>query len=86
MTRGCKIFLRVAVLLLFGGMLFSRCANIMTPDGGPKDTLPPVIVKLEPGNFAIFFPREGHAPCIACGENPAPVRKVVLKLHKSLFE
>ncbi len=55
MTRGCKIFLRVAVLLLFGGMLFSRCANIMTPDGGPKDTLPPVIVKLEPGNFATNF-------------------------------
>ncbi len=42
--------------------------------------------KLEPGNFAIFFPREGHAPCIACGQDPAPVRKVVLKLHKSLFE
>ncbi len=47
--------MRVAVLLLFGGMLFSRCANIMTPDGGPKDTLPPVIVKLEPGNFATNF-------------------------------
>ena len=42
--------------------------------------------KLEPGNFAILFPGEGHAPCIACGDEPSPVRKVVLKLHKSLFE
>ena len=43
------------VLLLFGGAFFSRCANIMTPEGGPKDTLPPVIVKIEPGNFATNF-------------------------------
>jgi hypothetical protein len=27
----------------------------MTPEGGPKDTIPPVIVKLEPGNFATNF-------------------------------
>jgi len=55
MTKGCKIVLRAAVLLLFGGAFFSRCANIMTPEGGPKDTLPPVIVKIEPGNFATNF-------------------------------
>ena len=42
--------------------------------------------KLEPGNFAIFFPEEGHAPCIACSENPLPVKKVVLKIHRSIFE
>ena len=55
MTKGCKIVLRVVVMLLFGGAFFSRCANIMTPEGGPKDTLPPVIVKIEPGNFATNF-------------------------------
>ena len=55
MTKNCKIALRVAVLLLFGGAFFSRCANIMTPEGGPKDTLPPVIVKLQPDNFATNF-------------------------------
>ena len=32
-----------------------RCANIMTPEGGPKDTIPPVIVKLDPDNFATNF-------------------------------
>uniref|UniRef100_UPI004056DCC7 Ig-like domain-containing protein n=1 Tax=Alistipes sp. TaxID=1872444 RepID=UPI004056DCC7 len=55
MTKNCKIVLRVVVMLLFGGAFFSRCANIMTPEGGPKDTIPPVIVKLEPGNFATNF-------------------------------
>ena len=55
MTKSCKIVIRLVVLLLFGGALFSRCANIMTPDGGPKDSLPPVIVKIEPGNFATNF-------------------------------
>ena len=55
MTKTCKNILRALILLLFGGAFFSRCANIMTPDGGPKDTLPPVIVKLEPGNFATNF-------------------------------
>ena len=55
MTKTCKNIVRMMILLLFGGAFFSRCANIMTPDGGPKDTLPPVIVKLEPGNFATNF-------------------------------
>ena len=55
MTKQTKIALRIVVLLLFSGAFFSRCANIMTPDGGPKDTLPPVIVKIEPGNFATNF-------------------------------
>ena len=55
MTKNCKIALRAAVLLLFGGAFFSRCANIMTPEGGPKDTIPPVIVKLEPDNFTTNF-------------------------------
>ena len=55
MTKTAKIVLRSFIFLLFGGAFFSRCANIMTPEGGPKDTLPPVIVKLDPGNFATNF-------------------------------
>ncbi len=47
--------LRVAVAMLFTGAFFSRCANIMSPQGGPKDTIPPVIVKLEPDNFTTGF-------------------------------
>ena len=55
MTKNCKIVLRLFTVLLFAGALFTRCANIMTPDGGPKDTLPPVIIKLLPDNFATNF-------------------------------
>ena len=41
--------------MLFMGAFFSRCANIMTPDGGPRDTIPPVIVRLQPDNFTTNF-------------------------------
>ncbi len=47
--------LRVATLALFMGAFFSRCANIMSPQGGPKDTIPPVIIKLDPQNFSTGF-------------------------------
>ena len=40
-----------AIVLLFGGALLTKCASTMTPTGGPKDTLPPVIVLMEPNNF-----------------------------------
>ena len=44
--------LRTAVALVLVGGIFSRCANTMTPQGGPKDTIPPVIVAMTPDNFA----------------------------------
>ena len=40
-----------AIVLLFGGALLTKCASTMTPTGGPKDTIPPVIVLMEPNNF-----------------------------------
>ncbi|MFR9602587.1 MAG: Ig-like domain-containing protein [Rikenellaceae bacterium] len=47
--------LNVAVLMLFMSAFFIRCASIMTPDGGPYDTLPPVIVAMTPDNFTTNF-------------------------------
>ncbi len=47
--------LNIAVILLFVSAFFIRCASIMTPDGGPYDTLPPVIVKMSPDNFSTNF-------------------------------
>ena len=41
-----------------------------------------VFLPLIPGNFAIFFPEEGHIP--GCG-NGSEVVKVVVKIHKSLL-
>ena len=43
--------LSAAIVLLFGAALLTKCASTMTPTGGPKDTLPPVIVLMQPDNF-----------------------------------
>ena len=37
--------------MMFGAMLLTKCASTMTPTGGPKDTIPPVIVFMDPDNF-----------------------------------
>ncbi|MBO5771573.1 MAG: Ig-like domain-containing protein [Alistipes sp.] len=55
MNKRQLIAARIAVVLLFLGAFFSRCAHIMTPDGGPKDTIPPVIIALNPDNFTTNF-------------------------------
>ena len=46
---------RVALVLLFCTAFLWRCATIMTPTGGPKDTLPPVITMMTPDNFTKNF-------------------------------
>ncbi|MFI3302229.1 MAG: Ig-like domain-containing protein [Rikenellaceae bacterium] len=47
--------LNFAVVVLFVSAFFVRCASIMTPEGGPYDTLPPVIVAMNPDNFTTNF-------------------------------
>ncbi|NND62876.1 MAG: Ig-like domain-containing protein, partial [Flavobacteriaceae bacterium] len=43
-------------LLVFSAvLLFSNCAKKGMPDGGPKDSIPPVIVKSNPENFTTQF-------------------------------
>ena len=34
---------------------FTRCANVVTPSGGPKDTIPPVVLQSLPENQATNF-------------------------------
>ena len=51
MKQRYAMIIRTAVALVLVGAIFSRCANTMTPQGGPKDTIPPVIVKMTPDNF-----------------------------------
>lgn len=50
--RVCQILM----VGLFGSSLLWRCANITSPQGGPKDSLPPIIVSAAPNfnttNFA----------------------------------
>lgn len=52
--------MRTSVALLFAPLLLSRCASMMTPSGGPRDTLPPVIVRMTPDNFQTNRPLTGH--------------------------
>ncbi|ALP41270.1 YhcH/YjgK/YiaL family protein [Aeromonas schubertii] len=40
---------------------------------------------MRPGDFAIFYPGELHRPLCTQGL-PAPVRKLVVKVHKSLLD
>ncbi len=53
-----KILLRwadAAVVLFFCGALTVRCASIMTPEGGPRDTLPPRVVAATPADYSTGF-------------------------------
>ena len=36
-------------------VLFVSCANIIPPDGGPRDVSPPVVTKTTPKNPSVFF-------------------------------
>ena len=49
-----SIFLVLILLLLFAS-LFPRCANIMTPTGGPKDTIPPHLISSNPLNKTLHY-------------------------------
>ncbi len=52
--------LRSVVILIFSTLLLSRCASMMTPEGGPVDSLPPVIVTMLPDNFTTNRPTVNH--------------------------
>lgn len=46
------------MLLLFTGILslfFPRCANIVPPAGGPRDTIPPAVLSSDPPNYSTNF-------------------------------
>ncbi len=44
-----------AVVLFFCSAFAMRCASIMTPEGGPRDTLPPRVVGAMPRDYATDF-------------------------------
>lgn len=62
LKTGRKIRLRIyksltVIMLAIYCMHSSSCANTHgTPSGGPKDTIPPVVVKMLPDSNAINFP------------------------------
>lgn len=46
---------KTAVVLLFLSSFLVRCANTTTPQGGPRDTIPPVMMVATPENFSTKF-------------------------------
>ncbi len=50
-----KLDFRLVLLVFVTMLLFSNCAKRGTPSGGPRDSLPPVIVKSVPENYSINF-------------------------------
>ena len=46
-----RSWMSAAILILFAGAFFSRCASIGSLDGGPKDTIPPVVLGMMPYNY-----------------------------------
>lgn len=54
MKKGlCSLFL--SILVLFAVIGHSGCANIIPPTGGPKDTIPPVLVSSVPADSVKHF-------------------------------
>lgn len=43
------------IVLLFISIIFYACASIQQPQGGPKDTEPPKILKMTPKNLTVNF-------------------------------
>jgi len=64
-----------------GWIASEACVNVTNPYNPDKDIAffadkPTAYVNLQPGQFAIFFPHDGHAPCIGEGI----IKKVVVKV------
>lgn len=57
------ILLIFLITLLSGILVLTRCANIVSPDGGPRDTIPPFLVSADPPDSSLRF----HASKITLG-------------------
>ena len=53
-NKKCRIFL-IPIVLIWLASMVSGCASMQSPTGGPKDSIPPEIVKELPKNFTKNF-------------------------------
>ena len=51
-----------------------------------KSDKTPVSLLMNSGEFAVFFPEDGHKPCCSAGANPEEVLKVVIKIKSKNFQ
>lgn len=57
MPENKKVFANLlrGLLTLLTGLFFFACANIVSPEGGPKDETPPVVIRSTPSNYSPNF-------------------------------
>ncbi len=55
LNRQFSYLLLFLLMAGFVSLLFPRCANIVQPTGGPRDTIPPEVVRSIPGNYSTGF-------------------------------
>lgn len=55
MKKSISSFLIIFLILQIQVQLFTSCANIIPPSGGPRDSLPPVLIKAEPADSTLHF-------------------------------
>jgi YhcH/YjgK/YiaL family protein len=68
----------------FGWKRRSECKDITIPFNSEKDIefygdIPTTYFTLHPGEFAVFFPEDAHAPCIGEGNIKKIIVKVIMK-------
>ncbi|MCC8146866.1 MAG: YhcH/YjgK/YiaL family protein, partial [Bacteroidales bacterium] len=66
----------------FGWTAREKCKSVAEPYSSGKDIefysdSPSVYFSLTPGEFAVFFPQDAHAPCIGLGET----KKIIVKVR-----
>jgi hypothetical protein len=49
------LFFFLIILILSKVLVITGCANIIPPTGGPRDSVPPVLVKAVPDNYTVHF-------------------------------
>lgn len=60
-VRAARLWLNGLVITAFCAAFTVRCATINNNiTGGPKDTLPPVIISMQPDNFSTHYPTIGN--------------------------
>ena len=65
----------------FGWKDRKKCDSVSIPFNTEKDIefyadAPTTYFTLQPGEFVIFFPEDGHAPCVGEG----PIKKIIFKV------
>lgn len=56
-----KKILGPIILVLLIDLCFQRCANIGSPTGGPRDTIPPILLESDPINGSTLFQKQEFA-------------------------